>query len=200
MVGFLLHDYICMESFPPMTSSRSSIQLCRLQRDDIERIWNIDRSEVIHQLYRIEQGQLHLYPAFFDMRGWPEGEAEHYTPLLLDCYDRGGWCMGLFIEDDLIGAAIVDNRWLGPHSDMLQLKFLHVSCAYRGRGLGTQLYRAAAAYARSLEARCLYVCATPSQRTIDFYLALGFTPSSMPDPVLLALEPNDIHLEGPVVG
>nr|WP_321788577.1 GNAT family N-acetyltransferase [Burkholderia pyrrocinia] len=80
---------------------------------------------------------------------------------------------------------------------MLQLKFLHVSRDWRGCGLGEQLYRAAHAQARTMGAERLYVSATPSQRTIDFYPRLGFTVSASPDPELYALEPEDIHLEGP---
>ncbi|WP_310635424.1 GNAT family N-acetyltransferase [Burkholderia cenocepacia] len=80
---------------------------------------------------------------------------------------------------------------------MLQLKFLHVSHDWRGCGLGVQLYRAAQVQARAMGAERLYVSATPSRHTIDFYLRLGFTVSMAPDPELYALEPEDIHLEGP---
>ncbi|ASL42014.1 hypothetical protein bAD24_I00900 [Burkholderia sp. AD24] len=177
----------------------SSFTLRQLQREELHRVWTIDRSEVIHHLYRLTNGQLERYPEFYDMHGWPDGEPEHYTPLLLDCRDRGGWCAGLFDGEQMIGAAIVDSRPLGPNADMLQLKFLHVSCAYRGRGAGLQLYRAAEAHAMKTRARRLYVSATPSERTVDFYLALGFTISTQPDPQLFALEPEDIHLEGPLL-
>ncbi|WP_133649906.1 GNAT family N-acetyltransferase [Paraburkholderia flava] len=192
------------------TPTPSPFLLRELQRDELIRVWTIDRSEVIHHMYRLNGTQLERYPEFFDMDGWPEGEAEHYTPILLDCYDRGGWCAGLFDPDPatrddnthdmrLFGAAIVDSRRLGPAADMLQLKFLHVSCAYRGRGAGMQLYRAAQAHAASTGARRLYVSATGSEHTVDFYLAQGFTVSTQPDPELFALEPEDIHMEGPLL-
>ncbi|HHK1063543.1 TPA: GNAT family N-acetyltransferase, partial [Pseudomonas aeruginosa] len=48
-----------------------------LRRDEIPLVWEIDRSEVIEHLYSVEAGQLVLRPEFYDMRGWPEGEAEH---------------------------------------------------------------------------------------------------------------------------
>ena len=72
-----------------------------LRRDEIPLVWEIDRSEVIEHLYSVEAGQLVLRPEFYDMRGWPEGEAEHYTPILLDCFDRGGWFLGLFDQGRL---------------------------------------------------------------------------------------------------
>jgi predicted N-acetyltransferase YhbS len=78
---------------------------------------------------------------------------------------------------------------------MLQLVFLHVSRDYRDQGLGRQLFMRAAAVARNQGARRMYVSATPSEHTIHFYLGLGCELSPAPDPALLALEPEDIHLE-----
>jgi predicted N-acetyltransferase YhbS len=168
-----------------------------LGRDDIPLVWTIDRSEIIEQMYALRDGALRLAPEFYDVRGWPDGEAEHYTPLLVDCLARGGWALGLFDGARLVAATIVDSERLGAHGDMLQLKFLHVSHDWRGHGLGVRLYRAAQAQARRMGAARLYVSATPSRHTIDFYLRLGCVVSATPDPALFALEPEDIHLEGP---
>nr|WP_233410044.1 GNAT family N-acetyltransferase [Burkholderia anthina] len=168
-----------------------------LARDELPLVWSIDRREIIHHLYALRDGELHLVPDFYDVQGWPDGEAEHYTPILLDCHDRGGWCLGMFDGTRLVAAVIVDADPLGAQRDMLQLKFLHVSHDWRGCGLGARLYRAARTQARAMGAKRLYVSATPSQHTIDFYLRLGFTVSASPDPVLHALEPEDIHMEAP---
>jgi predicted N-acetyltransferase YhbS len=81
-----------------------------LLREEIERVWNIDRSEVIDNVYHLENGALVLKPQHIDVRGWPPGEAEKYTPILLDCFDRGGWFHGLFDQAELVGAVVVDNR------------------------------------------------------------------------------------------
>ncbi len=177
---------------------RDTLAARLLTRDEVPLVWSIDRREVIEALYVWRDGALQLVPAFYDMRGWPEGEAEHYTPILLDCHDRGGWFQGLFDGTRLVAAAVVDNRPLGPRDDMLQLKFLHVSHAWRGRGLGARLCRAARDHARALGAERMYVSATPSRHTVDFYLRQGFTVSPSPNPTLYALEPEDIHLEGPL--
>ena len=165
-----------------------------LRRDEIPLVWEIDRSEVIEHLYSVEAGQLVLRPEFYDMRGWPEGEAEHYTPILLDCFDRGGWFLGLFDLGRLIGAVVLDPRRLGPERDWLQLKFLHLSHAYRRRGLGAHLFHLAATQARHLGASALYVSATPSQNTVDFYMRLGCRLCMEPDEELYRLEPEDVHL------
>jgi predicted N-acetyltransferase YhbS len=96
----------------------------KLEREEIDRTWTIDRSEVIDHIYYFENGTLVLKPEHYEMSGWPPGEAEKYTPLLLDCYDRGGWFCGLFDDARLIGVAVLENKFIGKDKDQLQLKFL----------------------------------------------------------------------------
>jgi predicted N-acetyltransferase YhbS len=166
-----------------------------LLREEIEQVWNIDRSEVIDNVYHLENGALVLKPQHIDVRGWPPGEAEKYTTILLDCFDRGGWFHGLFDQAELIGVVVVDNKRIGKRKDRLQLEFLHVSSAFRNRGLGAQLFELAKVTARERGARRLYISATPSEHTINFYSRLGCEIAREPDPELLELEPEDIHLE-----
>ena len=165
-----------------------------LLRAEIERVWDIDRSEVIDKVYYLENGTLVLKPQHHDVPGWPPGEAEKYTPILLDCFDRGGWFHGAFNDAKLVGVVVLDCKRIGKRKDQLQLKFLHVGSAYRNRGLGKRLFDLARAVARERGARQLYISATPSENTINFYLRLGCQVADEPDPELLALEPEDIHL------
>jgi predicted N-acetyltransferase YhbS len=167
----------------------------QLRRDEIEDVWTIDRREVIEAVYYLEGGALVLTPEYFNVRGWPPGEADASTPLLEDCCDHGGWFYGLFDDGRLIGVAVLENRFIGQPRDQLQLKFLHVSNGYRDQGLGKRLFDLAASQARQRGAQRLYISATPSEHTIDFYLGLGCTVTAEPDPELFALEPEDIHLE-----
>jgi predicted N-acetyltransferase YhbS len=166
-----------------------------LLRDEIDQAWNIDRSEVIDDIYHLENGTLVLRPQHYDVPGWPTGEAEKYTPILLDCFDRGGWFHGAFDGAKLIGMVVLESKYIGKHKDQLQLKFLHVSSSYRNRGLGTHLFELAKATARERGAKRLYISATPSENTVNFYLRLGCAVAGEPDPELLELEPEDIHLE-----
>jgi hypothetical protein len=48
--------------------------------------------------------------------------------------------------------------------------------------------------ARQRGARRLYISSTPTESTVNFYLRLGCKVAREPDPALLALEPEDIHL------
>ncbi|AJO76792.1 GNAT family N-acetyltransferase [Pseudomonas sp. MRSN 12121] len=166
-----------------------------LQEYDIPHLKRIDRREVIHELYRLQDGHLLCYPQHEVVTGWPPGEAEQDARLLLACHRRGGWLYGAFDEERLVAAAVVDCLVIhnaGLH--LRQLKFLHVSHDYRGRGLGQRLFGLAAEQARRLGGEGLYVSATPSRHTVDFYRRLGCELLLAPDPELYRLEPEDIHL------
>jgi predicted N-acetyltransferase YhbS len=165
-----------------------------LQRAEMPLIWQINRREIVENIYIIQDGKLVLKPAYFEIQGWPPGEEEIYTPLLLDCYDRGGPFWGAFDNDRLVGVAILESKKIGLQHDTLQLKFLHVSRDYRRKGVASELFKRAIEKARTLGAKKLYISATPSENTIDYYLGLGCVLAPEIDPELFALEPEDIHL------
>lgn len=171
------------------------MKLRELERHEVRDIWSIDRAEVIDKVYHREGKELVLRPEHHDLKGWPPGEPERDGPILLDCFDRGGTFYGVFEGDALIGACGLESRFIGRGRDQLQLKFLHVSRRHRQSGLGRSLFTEAVAKARELGARRLYISATPSENTVRFYLRRGCRVTDDVDPVLLALEPEDIHME-----
>jgi predicted N-acetyltransferase YhbS len=166
-----------------------------LLRDESDLVWNIDRREVIDNIYYFENGALVLKPEHYDMQGWPPGGVEKYTPILRNCFDSEGWFYGLFDDARLVAVAVLEGKFIGKKKDKLQLEFLHVSREYRNIGLGRQLFELAKVTARERGARRLYVSATPSENTVNFYLRLGCIVTPEPDPELFALEPEDIHME-----
>ena len=166
-----------------------------LQRHEIPLIWQIDRREIVENVYSLDDGKLVLKPDYFDIQGWPPGEAELYTPMLQDCYDRGGFFWGAFENDALIGIAILESKFIGSQQDTLQLKFLHVSRDHRKQGIASTLFKLAVDQAKALGAKKLYISATPSEHTINYYMRLGCALAAEIDPELFALEPEDIHLE-----
>ncbi|MGD2148030.1 MAG: GNAT family N-acetyltransferase [Anaerolineae bacterium] len=168
--------------------------LRELRRDEVDQVWTIDRAEVIDQVYYVEDGELVLRPEHYDMEGWPPGEPAIYAPILQACYDRGGWFLGAFADGELVGVAVLDSRFIGKSRDRLQLAFLHVSHDYRGRGLGRLLFERAVGRALELGARQVYISATPSENTVDFYRHLGCEVADAVDEALFELEPEDIHM------
>jgi predicted N-acetyltransferase YhbS len=166
-----------------------------LGQDELERVWAMDRREVIENVYYLEDGDLVLRPEYYNMRGWPPGAQELTTPILEDCFERGGTFFGAFDKGELVGVAVLDNDFMGKEGDQLQLVLLHVSRDCRGRGLGRALFERAVAQARELSARRLYISATPSENTVDFYHHLGCVVAEEVDEALFAMEPGDIHME-----
>jgi predicted N-acetyltransferase YhbS len=171
------------------------VKIRKLERHEIRDVWSIDRAEVIDNVYHLEGNKLVLKAERHDVKGWPPGEREQYGPMLLDCFDRGGAVYGAFDGATLIGAAALESRFMGSEEDRVQLKFLHVSRRHRRMGLGCALFDKAVARASELGARRLYISATPSENTVDFYLRRGCRVTDDVDAALFELEPRDIHME-----
>jgi predicted N-acetyltransferase YhbS len=165
-----------------------------LRRDEVALMWTIDRSEVHHYVYEVHEGRLVRTPSYFEIPGWRPDAPERMTPVLLDCFDRGGTFHGMFEADALIGMGVLESARVGRAADQLQLAYLYVTRAYRAHGVGTQLFEAAVSCARAAGANAVYVSATPTENTVDFYLKRGCVLAAEPDPRLLAAEPEDIHL------
>ena len=94
-----------------------------------------------------------------------------------------------------MGAAILERKFIGSQQDTLQLKFLHVSRAYRKQRIASTLFKLAVEKAKELGAKKLYISATPSEHTVNYYMRLGCAIATELDLELFALEPEDIHLE-----
>jgi GNAT superfamily N-acetyltransferase len=158
------------------------MQIRRLDRAEIARIWEIDRSETYERLYVVRDGALELVDDPGTVRGWHPQTIAQDTPKLERAFDRGGIFLGAFDGDTLAGVAVQEGD---------RLQYLYTSAPYRGTGLGTRLFEAAVAHA---PADRVVISATPTQNTVDFYLARGCVVDPSPDPAALAAEPDDVHL------
>ncbi len=171
-----------------------NITIRRLERSEVPDVWQIERREIVEEIYRVIDGVLQLQPAFFDTRDWPDGEPALYTPLLEDCFDHGGVFWGVFSDTKLIAAAVVEARPVADYPQLRQLAFLHVSHHWRGKGLAVLLYQLCMETACNMGAEGLYISSTSTRRTVEFYMHQGGQVTSQPDKALFALEPEDIHL------
>jgi hypothetical protein len=112
------------------------MQLRLLTRDEVELIWTIDRSEVHHHIYELREGQLVRTPKYFEIPRWRPDAVAKETPVLLDCFDRGGTFLGVFDGEALIGMGVVESARVGRASDQMQLAYLYVSRAFAGAASG----------------------------------------------------------------
>ena len=171
------------------------MEIRTLRRNEIEKVRGITRNEVVEQVYYFVDGRLVLRDEFYDMKGWNASELDRCIAYLYDIYDRNGILLGAFVKDRLVGVSVLDSEFIGKDKDQLQLYFHHVDSNYRHRGAGGRLFRNAVIKAKELGAKRLYVSATPSKNTIDFYLHMGCRLASEVNPRLFEVEPKDIHLE-----
>lgn len=165
-----------------------------LTRDELDRVWEIDRNELIVAHYRTRGAGLERVERTERVDGWPAAQIEKDAPRLAACFDAGGSLLGAWSGQALLGVVSVEPAWLGPKRDWLLLSYLYVDRSARGRGVGRELFVRAAEWAKARGARALYVSATPTVATVDFYRACGAAPLEEPDPALFALEPEDIHM------
>jgi N-acetylglutamate synthase-like GNAT family acetyltransferase len=168
-----------------------------LKRDELVRLKEIDRSEIVEKLYYLEDSKLVLKDEFYDVKNdsWINQVEQHVSPRLYALFDRGGTVYGAFDKNKIIGMAALESKFIGKKKDQLQLYLLYVSKVYRKCGVGKKLMQMSMDKARLVGAKKLYISATPSQNTVDFYLRLGCQLTSELNPELFELEPEDIHLE-----
>ncbi|WP_343807903.1 GNAT family N-acetyltransferase [Paenochrobactrum glaciei] len=177
-----------------LENTMGDITIRRLERHEVENVWQIERREIVEDVYYFADGKLQSRPEFYDTRDWPEGEPELYTPILLDCFDHGGVFLGAFHQDKLIAVGVMDARPVQDYPDLRQLPFLHVSHDWRGQKLASKLYALCLNIAKEQGAAGFYISATSTRRTVDFYMRQGGVPTAKPDRTLYELEPDDIHL------
>ncbi|MHC4082170.1 MAG: GNAT family N-acetyltransferase [Planctomycetota bacterium] len=163
----------------------------RMEGTELERIAEIDRSEHVTQYYVYKDGGLERKDVDWQIGGWSAGELEENLRAWRPFFDCGGIMLGAFDGSALIGFAIYRPRLT---KDMAQYAVLYVSSDYRGRGVGSELTENVIGLARADGSNKLYVSATPSVATVEFYRRHGFEVTSEANPELLELEPEDIHM------
>jgi ribosomal protein S18 acetylase RimI-like enzyme len=177
-----------------------TIEIRELGADRIALIREIDRSEHIDMLYTVEDGRLRSEQVEFEVPQWDaEGDGDHSSARRITEFqpvvERGATLLGAFIDDLFAGIAIVDPLF---EERTAWYAFLHVSRAYRRRGIASALWAAGVEIAADAGATSLYVSATPSSSAVGFYTSRGCRLAAPPHPALLAKEPEDIHLICPI--
>ena len=150
---------------PTITSETPAITIRRLSENDLRRAQEIDVSEDGQSRYRYINGELTAEPRDWHRPAWdaPQWERKITT---WDQVLRWDVVIGAFDGATLIGMASLSYRLT---ETVAQLVSLHVSRAYRRRGVATRLLHELMRLARQSNARELYVSATSSASAIGFY-------------------------------
>lgn len=165
-----------------------------LEKVDIDRVGEIDRTEIINYIYYYKEGKLVLVEEFCKVNKWSNEQKLIHISALKSIYDNGGFIYGAFYGPKITGVISLDSEFIGKNKDHLNLAGFWVSNQYRNRGIGKKLLELVVEKAMEIGAAMLYVSATPSQNTVNFYLKRGFKLADEIIEKLYELEPEDIHL------
>jgi GNAT superfamily N-acetyltransferase len=177
-------------------ASADEIRFRPLERDEVSRVAEIDRTERITEAFVQHGAELEEIAVDWSVPPWlAEGDGEHSVAHQQAGCERwlgsGGVALGAFDGERLVGIGIVV-----PHvrPGIAQLAYLMVSDGYRGAGIGVRLTVDLERIAREAGDTEIVVSATPSRNTVRFYRGRGYEPTATPLPELLELEPEDVHL------
>lgn len=168
----------------------------RLSASEAAKIAEIDRTERITLGYRQQGATIIAEAVNWNVPPWhPEDAGGHSVARMVHesvaLAAEGAIVLGAFDQERLVGIAVLRERL---REQVAQLALLFVSNGYRRQGIARRLVREIVELARASNATYLYVSATPSESAVGFYQSQGFRPTAEPDPELLALEPEDIHM------
>lgn len=168
-----------------------------MQNSETGRIAEIDRSQHVTKAYIYRKGSLELRDVDWNIPSWPaDGEDDQNVRAIIEgsqrILDRGGTLFGAFDGETLVGFAIYRPNL---SADTAQFAYLYVSKNYRNQGIGSLLTKKVIDLAKEDGARRLYVSATPSAPTVDFYRSHGFEVTRELDQRLYEREPDDIHMD-----
>lgn len=165
-----------------------------LNKEDIGRIREIDRSEKVKLLYKHKEGSLVPEKVDLNVPRWSEQECAERISTLSRELSKGGTLIGAIEGNLLAGAAVLGHELIGDNLEEIQLVFLHVSNGYRRKGIASKLFNLICKIAKDKGAKRLYISSTPSESAVGFYLCHGCELATEVNKELFQLEPEDIHM------
>lgn len=165
----------------------------KLNKEEIGKLREIDRREIIETVYNVRDGELVSSPLHWEIPCFDN--LDNRINQLVKTYQEGGVLFGAFDGSTLVGMSVLENRLRGANKDRVQMSGLWVSCGYRRLGVGRHLVDLIKASARERGASYLYISGTRSDNTVNFYLSIGCVLTAEVDPELFAKEPQDIHFD-----
>lgn len=163
---------------------------------EIQRIAEIDRAEEIFASYQYRNNSLILIEDRISVSGFDQQELNHMLQHQQQIVEAGGKVIAAFDNNNrILGAASIEKTKRGRNGGYCKLDILYVSKNARGKKVGQGLLQECKAIAKDFGAIKLYISATPTKGTVDFYLNNGAVPVKEIDQELFKKEPKDIHLE-----
>ena len=152
------------------------------------------RRQEVNLCWRKIDGRWQIKPAPF-VDDWSEEDYAFLVACLQNTVRTGGVVMGVFLDGLLKGFVSVESAPFGSEKQYLDLTSIHVSQDMRGRGMGRELFRRAADWAREKGAGKLYISAHSAVEGQAFYKAMGCVEAKEINAAHAEKEPFDCQLE-----
>ena len=160
----------------------------------IERIHNhvinlddFDRSQEVKRVYANDSGRLLLKDQSWTM----DWSLEHKREVAADLKDDDYIAYAVWENEKIIGFVSVVKQLTGHR---MVLDIIQVDRAFRGQGIGRQLFDLAVTEAKRAGVRELYISACCSEETVGFYKAMGAVVTDDPIPEIAEAEPFYIQM------
>jgi GNAT superfamily N-acetyltransferase len=173
---------------------RQAVALGPFTAADTGRLAELDRSESVSMLFTVRHGRIVPTGEGCEVPQWSGSWLAETIEFTRRHLEAGGAGVAAYDEAQLAGVAVLGGAPVGGDAGLLQLAMLQVGRPYRRWGIGSRLLAETRGEAARRGARRLYISATPADSALGFYLAHGARLAEPPDPGLLALEPEDVHL------
>ena len=164
------------------------ITIRKMDSSEVNQISEIDRTEHITQIYKVKNGSLKTANVDWHIGTWEAEEKIKYWISIAEGYEN---MWGAFNDEKLVGFAVYRSRLT---DDMAQFAVIHISNDFRKMGIGKILSGKVFEKARADGKKKIYVTASSSKVTVDFYKKLGFKLAQQLNSELFEFEPDDIHM------
>ena len=172
------------------------IEYKKLGPSDLEGSSPIDRRDVWDHWCIVRDGAVVLEERTFNHPGFTQAQWDEIVQELSDKLVRDQTLLfGAYDGETLVGiAGLETDQRYGRDRNLYNFSPMWIDKAYRGQGIGKQLFSLVRKEAEQLDIDGMYISATPVPGTVDFYTSMGCRLLNDPDPSLLAEEPEDIHM------
>ena len=126
---------------------------------------------------------------------WGEKEFEYLVKCLKNTVNKGGVVYGAFQDSRLVGFASAESSFFGSQNQYIELSCIHVTEELRGMGIGKQLFRLIAKWAKEHGGEKLYISSHFSVESQSFYKAMGCIEAEEYSAYHVEKEPCDCQLE-----
>jgi GNAT superfamily N-acetyltransferase len=154
-----------------------------------------NRYQEVKRCYRKENGNWIIKNIEF-VENWDKDKKIKVIQKLYETINScGGYVFGAFIDEKLIGFAILFNKKFGSRKQYIQLDSMQVSYSNRHNGIGKYLFNLCVLKTKEIGIEKMYISANSSEETQRFYLGIGCKDAEEIDKELFEQEPYDRHME-----